>query len=611
MGTSGDPPCRTAIVEDWRGVLRWVGRRGAVWSPWLLLAALAAVLGPLILSRVAESVAPLNIERELMLSALALSYGAVLVGSAGAGRRRAGPWTGALTAAALAVALALHCLLHDDPWSTSASQWWLLPMLVGGASAVDRGAAGGVVMAAVGLWLWPLLSDQYFSMYYACASPPSPAEGAACGAVDEFARHAVAAGLGGLIAGAGTVRFWGERRVAAPLGALAVWLGCRAGIEACATHAAELACASSTRVASLESLASVARALSIVSSVSLVAAVVVGAWVVARGLRGETPGGAWRSSWALIPMVALASSPVFEPQLITSSMQQLPEAVWDQVAGVEPLTRPTIPGQPMLVFARSTSSVVATLDSEGGVEVFHAGGRTPLDRGVLAAPMDEFDGEVVPLVVDQYATMGDLREAARVLRRAGAIAVQWRANELHRATAAREEWAVVEAASRSLRSRRVHLVEVGDRCGGPIIARGTARAYRPCQVAVDPWDSDTERELVEVADDVPIGRWLREGGGWRRYVLAVDGELAPGEREVHARSGHRPWDEIFRRWLGPSAGWAALFATLLMLSGAPLAYRAGKRRRLARTCWLLARCVGTWLAVVVPATALGWWLMLR
>ncbi len=450
-------------------------------------------------------------------------------------------------------------------------------------STIRMAVASGVI------WLVGVWTSGIPSFTWACFSPIASAELAACGVAEAFPFR-ILCGLvaTGCLASAIVVgRRRGARRDLLPLIGLAAWMASRAVVDLLTYHAALGLCPDGSlgpgRIAALAAAADVVGVAGY--------ACAFGCWLIgaARSVAqsdGETADrGAWSSVWPLLPVLVLSTSAAFEPRLSITFPQQTPEAVWNEVADVEPITWTEETGYIPFFMTRADNVVSGVLPREGELHVFQGGRRAQLGFGtVLSPPTDHFWTDGVELVVDRQATLGDLRRAARNLRQSAGLSVVWRSNRLHEVPAsATERWGFVEMASRALRARRIDLIAQPERCDQDITGSGPT-ARRRC--ALRPEGGEPREVLaIESPNEVLVRDWLVANADVdERFALVVRKDIASLEHARSVGGPDRPEDPLETRVGTPDlvAGLGAglILGLLGMLCG--VVRELGAVRRLAR-----------------------------
>lgn len=199
---------------------------------------------------------------------------------------------------------------------------------------------------------------------------------------------------------------------------------------------------------------------------------------------------------------------------------------------------------------RQDNVVTGVLSTGGELDLFHGGRRERFGYGdALDPPSAHFWNDGVELVVDEGATMGDLRAAARRLRRSAALSVVWRSNDLHEVSArGRERWDFVEMSGRALRAQRIELIVQPEQCDEHISGTGP-RAARSCGWRMHQGEQ-LDVHVIECSDDILVRDWLV--ANVERYAEALPAFVAskdplPLERLRSVGGSDRPEDPLTTR----------------------------------------------------------------
>lgn len=313
--------------------------------------------------------------------------------------------------------------------------------------------------AAIAMWLagslWTGLNPRFV---FACFSPMDTAEYAGCSVYGTSFRMACGVTAVSWIAMSLVLQRLATRDRFGRIDAvgLGVWIATSVAVDGLAWAAGRAVCGASDgreEVPLVDELATVADTVQWFGAA--VAALCWGRSGLAAlgGSRPDSWRESWRALWPVLPILWIASSPAFDAPLRMHSVQQFPDAAWEQHASFEPLTRPGVAGQYVDYVGASQWTVIGTLSADGELWLYH-GRHAYVSRGdadVVVAPDLKPGRRVVELMVDRRVTLGQLTRAAQRLRRFDGISIVWRTNELHRASrGARNRWAFVEMGSRAV-----------------------------------------------------------------------------------------------------------------------------------------------------------------
>lgn len=345
-----------------------------------------------------------------------------------------------------------------------------------------------VVPAAVTLWLVGIQLGRVQSFSWACFGEPTSAEFAARFSAGGYTAR-VFCGVTASICICGAVviavRRASFRRVL-PLFGVALWLVSRAFLDLASKWVA-----SGVFDADLgaDAISGIGLAADVVGGAGLVLA--LGCWIAGRASQLAP----------VVPVVVLASLPLFEPSPYGTFPQQAPHDFWTEL-DVTPVQGPRegrIPG----VAARE-GEALAALDHDDELHFYYfATARTVTDS-------ESVEHRGISLVVDRDATLGGLRRAASTLRRFEYILVVWRINDLASTSAgSRARWTFLELSSRALRGRKIHIG-----AGGP---------------------AETARQ-VRGADDLRVSEWIRASpSGYVEYQVSIESSTPHDPIDVTGR----------------------------------------------------------------------------
>ena len=337
----------------------------------------------------------------------------------------------------------------------------------------------------------------------------------------------------------------------------------------------------------------------------------------AAGSAHDVPPAIPSSCWAYILVLLLGISPLFEPPIVVQfhsrRRSQFGTRFLTPSRSPGPVRRAGRPSSR----TRSLDEVSGWLGAGGELRVHQAGRwAEPSGGDVVDPPRNQFWTDGVTVLADRRATMAQLASAVRHLRYFDSVSIAWRANPLHRLTAARQRWPFFEMASRALRERRIALLADPAPCDGArTVWFGSAR-FRRCAIPDDYPRRPLRRGhppadhllLIEIDPDArpqPVGAWLDTVTDVREPIaFSVNRSVGQVEPQFMTPGRSRPTDPLGRRiaardWLGALLGLLAGFLGVA-LAGRRSALGAAWRsvRRSAMRAWALAG-ISTLLGVVI------------
>lgn len=501
-------------------------------------------------------------------------------------------------------------LAHAPTW---AALIVLMDTLRRGALS-DRDRVLRLGIAASTLLLLPSLIRGSF--VWACYSPVVSAEAARFNASAllpfAFACHAATA-----ISLAVALLPWrthASRHALLPLFGLLAWSISSLGVDAATSAALALLEPATSEVPHIPDAASMARcalAADVVGGAGIVLALALFTYAAAhRFVRAPiSVGVGWRAFASLAPLFVLFTSLGLAPETYSSSPQQHPDAIWDEVNDFQPLTRPGHDGGVPV-------HLTGVIGIEGNL-VVHLRGAVATVSGLELLQPSPHQQERLVLVPDARATLASLQFASFSLRMFSGIALAWRFENLDQAERARARWPFVEMSNRALRSRYVTFVDDPLTCpDGPDVIYAGAHFRRCSMQRTD--DSAESVLVIENRDEVLLSAWLDATEGVdERFVIRVHREVGSDwERDAHFRPQAPARGSVFRS----SEPWPAFPIGLVV--GTLSVMRARRRalpdesamqflRALRRLFPRWRDGIARWLLLFVVMSGVAWAIHLR
>ena len=248
-------------------------------------------------------------------------------------------------------------------------------------------------------------------------------------------------------------------------------------------------------------------------------------------------------AWALLPLLVLSASPVFAPDPRLGNPDTLCALAVATLEGerFEPLYRPAAFGEATDPSGHRASHAIALL-SHNSVMLIHGGRSMRLEFGDIWGD----GGDLVTLVPDAGATVGDLRRAVRHFPFVGLLQVAWKDNWLSELPKElRWRWPFVERASRDLRARPVHLVDPDlMHCDRPPPFTASDATTAPGAMRIGDYLDRHDRDFVFVVSGFEDSRGRR--------VRAV-AELPRDAMDAHLLPLDSPWPPLLGALLALAA----------------------------------------------------------